>query len=247
LQVLDLSNPAKPALLAKINLPEGEESVGLIKSGTTLWINYKKPQAGTVADQPLAKYYIKALDLSVASAPKLGAEVNVPGQLMAAVGETIYTVDHVWNEKSTTASLNMLIVRDNLAYLQATHPMPTQVLTGLLVDGKNVFVSHYGNGGNQPAMSHFEVGANQFTVKSETALPYYPMLREARNGKVLVQAGYGFLLYNFTQAQGPFAQAYFPAINWGGSVTTVGDTVYAPSGSYGIYQFTLDTVNLAKP
>jgi hypothetical protein len=200
-----------------------------------------------VADQPLAKYYIKALDLSVASAPKLGAEVNVPGQLMAAVGEAIYTVDHVWNEKSTSASLNMLIVRDNLAYLQATHPMATQVLTGLLVDGKNVFVSHYGNGGSQSAMSHFEVGANQFTVKSETALPYYPMLREARNGKVLVQAGYGFLLYDFSQAQGPFAQAYFPAINWGGSVTTVGDTVYAPSGSYGIYQFTLDTVNLAKP
>lgn len=247
LQVLDLSNPAKPALLAKMSMPEGEESVGMIKSGTILWINYKKPQTAVVADQPQAKYYIKALDLSVASAPKLGAEVNVPGQLMAAVGEAIYTVDHDWKEKSTSASLNMLIVRDNLAYLQATHPMPTRVLTGLLVDGKNVIVSHYDNSGYQNAMSHFEVGAKQFTAKSETALPYYPMLREARNGKVLVQAGYGFLLYDFTQAQGPFAQAYFPAINWGGSVTIAGDAVYVPSGSYGIYQFTLDTVNLQKP
>lgn len=247
LQVLDLSNPAKPALLAKISMPEDEESIGMVKSGTTLWINYKKPQAAVVADQPQAKYYIKALDLSVASAPKLGAEVNVPGQLMAAVGEAIYTVDHDWKEKSTSASLNMLIVRDNLAYLQATHPMPTQVLTGLLVDGKNVIVSHYDRSGDQHAMSHFEVGAKQFTVKSETALPYYPTLHEARNGKLLVQAGHGFLLYDFTQAQGPFAQAYFPAINWGGSVTIVGDTVYVPSGSYGIYQFTLDMVNLQKP
>jgi hypothetical protein len=125
--------------------------------------------------------------------------------------------------------------------------MPTQVLTGLLVDGKNVIVSHYDRSGYQHSMSHFEVGAKQFTAKSETVLPYYPALREARNGKVLVQAGYGFLLYDFTQAQGPFAQAYFPAINWGGSVTIVGDTVYVPSNSYGIYQFRLDTVNLQKP
>ena len=247
LQVLDLSNPAKPALLEKLSMPEGEESVGMIKSGSTLWINYKKPQTVIVADQPQAKYYIKALDLSVASAPKLGAEVNVPGQLMAAEGEVIYTVDREWKDKSTSASLNMLIVRDNLAYLQATHPMPNQEPTGLLVDGKNVFVSHYDNGGNQNLMSHFEVGARQFTAKSETALPFYPTLRAARNGKVLVQAGYGFLLYDFSQAQGPFAQAYFPAINWGGSVTIVGDAVYVPSSSYGIYQFTLDTVNLQKP
>ena len=246
-QVLDLGNPAKPALLAKMSMPEGEESVGMVKSGTTLWINYKKPQAGDVAGQPQAKYYIKALDLSVASAPKLGAEVNVPGQLMAVVGEAIYTVDHDWKEKSTSASINMLIVRDNLAYLQATHPMPGQVPTGLLVDGNNVIVSHYDSSSYQGAMSHFEVGAQQFTAKSDTALPYYPTLRAVRNGKVLVQAGYGFLLYDFSQAQGPFAQAYFPAINWGGSVTIMDDAVYVPSGSYGIHQFTLDTVNLQKP
>jgi hypothetical protein len=247
LQVLDLSNPAKPALLAKMSMPDDEESVGMVKSGTTLWINYKKPQAGSVAEQPQAKYYIKALDLSVAGAPRLGAEVNVPGQLMAVVGEAIYTVDHDWKEKSASASLNMLIVRDNLAYLQATHPMPGQVPTGLLVDGKNVFVAHYGSSSYQGTMSHFEVGAQQFAAKSETALPYYPTLRAVRNGKVLVQAGYGFLLYDFTQPQGPFAQAYFQAMNWNGGVTIVDDAVYVPSGSYGIYQFTLDTVNLQKP
>jgi len=247
LQVLDLSDPSKPALLEKMSMLEGEESVGMVKSGTTLWINYKTPQAVAVAGQPQAKYYIKALDLSVASAPRLGAQVNVPGQLMAAVGEAIYTVDHAWEGSSAGASLNMLIMRDNLAYLQATYPMPGKVLTGLLVDGKNVIVSHYDSSGYQHAMSHFDMGARQFTARSETVLPYYPTLREARNGKLLVEAGYGFLLYDFTQAQGPFAQAYFPAMNWGGSVTIVGDTVYVPSGSYGIYQFTRDTVNLQKP
>ncbi len=247
LQVLDLSNPAKPALLEKLSMPEGEESVGVIKSGTTLWINYKKPQTVTAPQQPLAKYFIKALDLSVASVPKLGMEVNVPGQLMAAAGEAIYTVDHDWQEKSTIASLNMLIVRDNLAYLQATYPMPAQGITGVLVDGKNLIVSHYANSTSQYAMSHLESGAKQFTLKSETVLPFYPTLRETRDGKLLVQAGYGFLLYDMTQAQGPFAQAYFPAVNWGGSVTIVGDMVYVPSNSYGIYQFTLDAVNLQKP
>lgn len=247
LQVLDLSNAAKPALLEKISMLEDEEAVGIVKDGATLWINYKKAQPVAAGEQPRAKYYIKALDLSVAGMPKLGAEVNVPGQLMAAVGDAIYTVDYDWNDKSTIASLNMLIVRDRLAYLQATHPMPGQVPVGLLLDGKNVIVSHYDNSRYQNFMSHFEAGDKQFTAKSETMLPYYPTLLEARGGKLLVQAGSGFLLYDFSQAVGPFAQAYFPGISWGASVTILGNAVYVPSGPYGIYQFTLDTVNLQKP
>lgn len=246
-QVVDLSNPATPALLPKISMPEGDESVGLVKSGNTLWINYKKPEANQTTGQPQAKYFVKALDLSVGSAPKLGAEVNIPGQLMAVVGESLYTVDHGWNEKTVNTTLNMLILRDNLAYLQASQPLANQRPTGLMVDGKNIVMTHYDIAASQYALSIYEVANKLFTQTSASALPYYPILREARQGKVLLQSGNGFLLYDISQAQGPFAQAYFPAMNWGGSVTLVGNEVYVPAGAYGIYQFNLATVNLLKP
>jgi hypothetical protein len=243
-QVLDLSKPEKPQLLPKISMQEGDEAVGLVKSGNTLWINYKRPEAGQAAGQPQAKYFVKALDLSVPGTPRLGAEVNIPGQLMAVVGESLYTVDHSWSGKSASATLNMLILRADLAYLQASQPLAEKSPTGLVVDDKNIIVTYYDGAASQYAMAIYEAANKQFTQKSATALPFYSVLREARQGKVLVQAGNGFLLYDIRQAQGPLAQAYFPAANWGSGVTLVGDEVYVPAGFYGIHQFNLATVNL---
>lgn len=244
--VLDLGNPAKPVLLPKISMAEGDEATGLIKDGNTAWINYKKPEPEGAAGQPQAKYFIKALDLSNASTPKLGAEINVPGQLMAVTGDVIYTVDHSWSAKEVDTSLNMLIVRDNLAYLQASHPLAGQSPQSMIIDGKNVIVAHYDTVMGKYAMSIFEVANKQFNQKSTVDFSFYPVLREAGPGKVLVQAGYGFLLYDVSQAQ-PFAQAFFPATSWGGNVSVAGKDIYVPASAYGIYQFNIDTVNLSKP
>lgn len=246
LQVVDLGNPAKPALLPKVSLPETDEAVGIIQSGSALWISTKKPEAGATADQPQAKYYVRKLDLANSSSPVLGAAVNVPGQVMAAVGDTIYSVDRTWNGKATSTTLNVLIVSGNLAYLQASTALEKQEPSGLMVDGSKVVVMHYDSVG-QHGMSLYTAAEKSLTLASTTSLPGYASLHMARQGKVLVQTWSGLLLFDVSQAQSPSAQSYFPAASWGGTVSVVGDVAYVPAYSHGIYQFNLATTNLAKP
>ncbi|MDM5177847.1 beta-propeller domain-containing protein [Massilia sp. DJPM01] len=246
LHVLDLSKPAQPVLLPKIAMAENEQAVGLVKSGNAVWVNYKQAEAVTSSGQAQAKYFVKALDVSNASAPKLGSAINVPGRVMAVVGDVMYTVDESWGDKTVTNSVNMLIVRANLAYLQASLALGGQYARDLSIEGKNLVLALAENGTGKNALAVIEVGSQSLTRKATLDVPFYPMLHDAGPGKVLVQAGYGFLLYDVSTAA-PFAQAFFPTANWGGQVSVLGKDMYVPANAYGIYQFNLDTVNLSKP
>jgi hypothetical protein len=246
MQVVSMSDPAKPTLLPKVSLPETDEAVGIVQDGSALWITTKKPEAGATADQPQAKYFVRKLDLANASSPVLGAAISVPGQVMAVVGDTLYTVDRTWNGKTTTATLNTLIVSANLAYLQASVTLTNQEPIGLMVDGSKVVLLHYDSIG-QYSMSLYAVGDKGLTLSSTTALPAYASLHMARQNKVLLQTWSGLLLFDVSQVQAPVAQSFFPATSWGGAISVVGDVVYVPAYAYGIYQFNLATTNLAKP
>jgi hypothetical protein len=246
MQVVDLGNPAKPTLLPKVSLPDDDEAVGIVQQGSALWISTRKPEPGVTADQPQAKYFVRKLDLANSAAPALGTPVNVPGQVMAVAGDTLYTVDRTWNGKTTSTTLNVLILGGNLAYLQSSATLTGQEPTGVMVDGSKVVVLHYEMSG-QYGMSIYTTGDKSITLSSTTPLPNYASLHMARQGKVMLQTWSGLLLFDASQAQAPVAQSYFPATSWGGSISIVGDVAYVPAYAFGIYQFTLSTVNLAKP
>lgn len=247
LQVVDFSDPEHLALLPKINMPSDEEAVGLMQSGSTLWLNYKKPLVETSVTQPQSRYFIKALDLSAAGTPKIGKEINVPGRLMAITGATIYTFDANWNDTTLESSINTLILKNELAYLQTSHVFVAgQNPTGLLVDEKRVFVSLLDNASYKYTMPIFEVANKQFALQSSLDLESYPVLKAVRQGKVLVQVIGGFLLYDVSQPTAAFAQAYFPG-SWTADFSVLGDDIYIPAYDYGIYQFSFDTANLDQP
>jgi hypothetical protein len=140
----------------------------------------------------------------------------------------------------------MLIVRDDLAYLQASHPLGALDTRDLNVEGKNLVLTLADRATGNNALAVIDVGTGQLTRKATLDVPFSPLLHAAGPGKVLVQAGYGFLLYDVGGAA-PFAQAFFPAVNWGGQVSVVDRDLYVPANAYGIYQFNLDTVNLSLP
>jgi hypothetical protein len=246
MQVVDLGNPAKPTLLPKVSLPDDDEAVGIVQQGSALWISTRKPEPGIAADQPQAKYFVRKLDLANSATPVLGTPVNVPGQVMAVAGDTLYTVDRAWNGKTTSTTLNVLILGGNLAYLQSSVTLTGQEPTGLMVDGSKVVLLHYEMNG-QYGMSTYTTGDKSIALSSTTPLPNYASLHMARQGKVLLQTWSGLLLFDVSQAQAPVAQSYFPATSWGGSISIVGDVAYVPAYAFGIYQFNLSTVNLAKP
>ncbi len=247
LHVVDLSNAAKPALLPKITMGADEDAVTLVQDGSTLWINYKKAQAANSSGQAQAKYFAKGLNLSVASAPVLGSEINIPGQLVKAAGDTFYTYDYSWNGNGIDSTLAVVIVDKGLAYLQGTQSLAGQYPTGLLADGNNVWLASYDSRSYQNKITLYVLASQKFTVAANIELPFHPILKSLSGGKMMVQTYDGYLLYDVRQPTAVVAQAYFPSNGWGNNLLMQGNLAYLASGPYGMFQFNLETSNLASP
>jgi hypothetical protein len=247
LQVVDLSNAAKPALLPKITMGVDEDAVTLVQDGTTLWINYKKALAASTSGQPQAKYFAKGLNLAVSSAPVMGAEINIPGQLVKAAGDTFYTYDYSWSGSNIDTTLAVVIVDKGLAYLQGSQLLANQYPSGLLTEGNNIWLTSYDSRNYQNRITLYTLASQKFTVGATIELAFYPTLKSLSGGKLLVQAYDGYLLYDVRQPTAVVAQAYFPSNGWSNALLLQGNLAYLASGPYGMFQFNLDTANLASP
>jgi hypothetical protein len=84
------------------------------------------------------------------------------------------------------------------------------------------------------------------SVLSETPIDTWASLKTVKDNKALFQVDGGILLVNLQDLTKPFAQAYFPILGWPFSVLMNDDTIYLPSGSYGIYTFDANTYNLME-
>ena len=248
LSVVDLSNPAAPRFQPKIELADKQNMVGVIANGNNLWINYKVEATANANQQAQAKYFVKRLDLSTPSAPIMGAEINIPGQLMAVAGDQLYSKDFHWTTNNTIEnSLNVSTLQDGLAYRQASNVLANQLVTSLQLDGANIAASLLGNDSNSKASaSLFTLQNNNFVAKSSVEMPVWGTISQVRNSKALLGIYDGYLLYDFTQAIA-VPQAFFDISGWGPTALLAGNKIYIPVSLYGLYQFDFDTVNLSKP
>ncbi len=247
LQVVDMSNAAKPALLPKITMGADEDAVTLVQDGSTLWINYKKSQGATSNGQPQAKYFAKSLNLSVASAPVLGSEINIPGQLVKAAGDTFYTYDYTWSGGNIDTTLSVVIVDKGLAYLQGSQLLAGQYPNSLLADGSNIWLATYDYRTSANKLTLYTLASQKLTAAATIELSFSPTLKSLSGGKLLVQAYDGYVLYDVRQATAIVAQSYFPSSGWSNSLLIQGNLAYLASGPYGMFQFNMDTTNLAAP
>lgn len=240
-QIVDLSG-AKPALLPKLAMDKSEEAVGLVQDGSTLWINFKKPEAATSASaEPAAKYYVRALDLTQPAAAKPGPAINVPGQLMAARGATLYTAEGTWSAKQLAGSLNVLEVQDGLAYLQASRALGQRTVTSVLADGNTVYVAVLDSQAWKGALEAYSYAAGALTPLAQADADPYAALEAMRGGRLLVRGNAGFLLYDSALVPRAFVAGY------AATVQIAGSRVYAAANGYGILAFDFTLRNIAEP
>jgi hypothetical protein len=124
IQLLDLSNPAKPQLAKFVEFPEAyivnlHAIDGLLYVTTEVFERYDDQQ------DTLVRYFINRFDVSDANNPKLLDEINIPGSFIQKIGEMIYTMEtkmsigtdnltEVWN------TLFALKLKDGKAYLKGS-------------------------------------------------------------------------------------------------------------------------------
>lgn len=134
LHTLDLSDPAKPALAAPIEMAKEDQGVTTVIDGHTLYYSYRLPTVVEGDARPFVKYFVRSIDLSTPSAPVVGAGVNVPGELLAARGTALYTHDHVYNGALVESAISRLELSGDKATLKARKRYGDREVQTMLVD-----------------------------------------------------------------------------------------------------------------
>lgn len=253
LEVLDLRAPT-PALLDTIALPLHDEGVGIVQDGSRVWISYKRPESVPGTSLPYVRYFAKKLDLSSLDNPTLGNGVNVPGELLAADGNQLYTRDYIWGETIVETTLNRVTVAGGLAYLDAIHELDNQIVQQVTLDGAgNALVTH------RLAWQFVETQedyATRLTVldadgdmsaRSTTLVDTWATLKDARQGRALFQVPGGLLVLSLADPSAPAPQAFFALRGWPSRIVVEGEDIVVPAGRYGVYRFGLDDFNLLPP
>lgn len=254
LEVLDLRSPESPTLLDTIELPVDDEGVSMVRDGARVWISYKRPEDVPGTSLPYVRYFAKKIDLSNLDNPTVGNGINVPGELLAANGNRLYTRDYVWGDEIVETTLNRVAVSGGLAYLEAIHELDNQIVSQVTLDGAgHALVTH------QLAwqfVSSNEDYATRLTVLdadgamdalSTTLVDSWATLKDARAGRALFQVPGGLLVLNLDDASAPSPQAFFALRGWPSRIHVQGDDVVVPAGRYGVYRFGLDDFNLLPP
>lgn len=250
-QTVDLSEAGAPALRPAVDAPAGDEAQGVIQSGDTLYLSFKRPVRVEGDGRDFARYYVRPVTFT--DGPQLGDAINVPGVPIAVNGRSMITQDLLWGDDiAETALARVELTDDGRAVLQARHRFEGQYVQKALLDGAgHVVVAH--NLAWQVARR--QQGADQrlhlsllteadLGLRSDTAVDTWANLQAATGGRVLFQVGGGILSLNTEDPAHPTPQAFLPTRGWPRRLTLDGDDIVVPAGRYGVYQFSLGLQNL---
>jgi hypothetical protein len=141
--ILDLTSPSVPKLQPPIETAKEQQGAATLAAGSTLWHSFALPFEVDGDAKTYVKYYAQPIGLSNPGAPDLGTPINVPGQLVAVDGETLYTQDFLWGEETLETAVARLTWKDGVATLQALERFKDRQVHALMLDGAgHVLVSH---------------------------------------------------------------------------------------------------------
>jgi hypothetical protein len=95
LTLVDLADPARPAISATVSLPAGAGRSRLLLDGTTVLTSHWTPLPG---DPSKARFYLDRVDVADPSSPVVSAPINVPGSLVLfdRTSSRLLTTDYAW-------------------------------------------------------------------------------------------------------------------------------------------------------
>ncbi len=224
----------------------------MIVADDKVYFSYQTPVVVNKDPRPFVKHYFHAIDVSDPAAPKAATGVNVPGDVIAADSDTIYTRDLVWDDTQTETMVARLTMASGLAHLKAQHLFEKRVVNALQLDGAgHILVSHdgiwnyySGNSSQSPVNKLTLLDQTTLSSAGETEIDSWATFMTAKAGRAVFSVSGGVLIVNTEDASNPHAQAYFPTTGYGSTMLLDGSDLIFAAGPYGIYRFGSNTYNL---
>jgi hypothetical protein len=275
LHVLDLTGAA-PRLDAPLDVGADREAAGAFVAGDRLYLTFREPAEVTGDARPYVAWYFARVDATHPDAVTIEAPVNVPGELIAADDDRLYTRDAEWDGPVVRTAVDRLQLRDGAAVLQAARRFDGEEVEGVRLDGAgHLLVSHRPSWTTTPvdagggattggvaagdvaaepgledrfqALTILDAAAPDLAIRATVPVDTWAELRDAVAGRALFTVPGGLLVMNLDDAAHPWAQAYFATRGWPRRLPLAGRDLYFAGGRYGVYRFGLDDANLLHP
>jgi hypothetical protein len=252
---LDLRDPDHLVLGDRVQMDKTDEGTSVYTNGTSLYFNFQRPLQASNDPRAMVKRYFKQIGFADPQHASAGKAINVPGDVIAADGTTIYTRDWVWEAQDARTLVARLIVDSDLAYLQASRVFDMRSVTAVKLDGAghmlvssdpsySRYVPVVTPAAMQPQHKLSILDAKTLEVSGETDVDTWATFQDALNGRALFSVSGGLLVVNVSDPAKPAAQAYFPTLAWPGQIHFDGHEAMFAGGPYGVYRFNTDVFNL---
>jgi hypothetical protein len=247
-----LSGPDGPTFGAPVDLGAEFEGASAIHDGNRIFVTYVETAGVDRDNRPQVRYLLRVLDMTDPAAPVLGPPINIPGQVIAVRGNTIYTRDTLWGPFTTETAIARLVINDNIAYLQSWYRFHDRQVRRIAFDGAgHVLVDHHLNwaihvGGDGEQSFHRLTILDETTLQplAEFVMDAWADLATAMSGRAFFHVSGGMLVVNTENATAPFTQAWFPNAGWSSTMTVRDNRLLFAAGAFGIFDFDLDEFNL---
>jgi hypothetical protein len=252
---LDIRDPDHLVLGDRVQMDKQDEGTTVYTDGKSLYFNFQRPLQASNDPRAMVKRYFKQISFADPQHASAGKAINVPGDVIAADGTTIYTRDWVWEDQDARTLVARLIVDDDLAYLQASRVFNMRSVSAVELDGAghmlvssdpaySRYIPVVTSSTMQPQHKLSILDAKTLEVSGETDVDTWATFQDALNGRALFSVSGGLLVVNVSDPTKPAAQAYFPTLAWPGQIYFDGHEAMFAGGPYGMYRFNTDVFNL---
>jgi hypothetical protein len=215
LRLLDLRDTERPKLSEALALPDDESVRGLLVDGSLLYrvsAVASAARAGTYS-----RFYFRRIDVTNPSKPVIGPTRNVPGQLVAVSGNTLYTRELVKGVDAAEIVLHKLSLHGDRIEVEATHSLgDRQALAVDLTEQGQLLVdlveplSDVVAGPPSPLVTDQRVlAADTLALLGEARVGTQGRRLARRGGQALYSAGQGYVLMQLTAEGLPERRAYW--------------------------------------
>ena len=240
--VLDLRRPDTPVFQPALTMPEDELVQHLFVRGTTLYYCYKQPYEVEGDVRTYAKYFYKRIELADPATPMVSDGISIPGMLIDADGDFVYTRDEAYGEGGIRAVINQLHVKDGVAVVKNQTDLGNRrVLESRLLENGYLLVNHRSASATQE-ISEYRLSLlnvhDGLQIEGDVAYRRFGELVAASSNHAVLRVGNGVIVMDLSTPAAPTKSHYFPLCgNFFFQAMIDGDTLYVVQG--GIYRFEL--------
>ena len=261
--VVDLSDPAAPALVDSIPMPPEHEAMSVLAHGSDFYVSTRVPVVVPGNPRPYAAYYLTRVGLSDPAQPAVASAVNVPGDLLAVHEGRLLMRHPRWGQQFIETALAQIRIIDGYVSLQRYHRFDDRSVGNVVVDDTGLMAAQHSNVWRRPwydpsgafddkltlmritrTLPPMHAGILGFDVLSENALERRPEPYLLAGQRLLLRLYGGLAVIDVSDPAAPVARAFFQAKGALSHFALDNRELLIAAGQYGVLQLDLDADNL---